>query len=164
MSSFQQLVDVRGESECARLAERFQAAYPFPHVCIDGFFRPEFIARLVAQFPAAGTPEYDRFCAGEGEGPRRNYANSEPASFPPAFRELDAVCAEPEFLDYLTRITGIPGFEADPSYFGAGIRESRNGAMTLTSSIASANDANVVTLTVVVFVPTLSTYSLVHVD
>ena len=55
MSSFQQLVDVRGESECARLAERFQAAYPFPHVCIDGFFRPEFIARLVAQFPAAGT-------------------------------------------------------------------------------------------------------------
>ena len=129
MSSFNQLVAVRDESECARLAERFQGAYPFPHVCIDGFFRPEFIARLVAGFPASGTPEYDRFCAGESEGPRRNYANSEPATFPPAFRELDAVCAEPEFLDYLSRITGIRDYEFDPAYFGAGIRESRNGAM-----------------------------------
>jgi len=129
MSSFNRLVDVRDEGECARLAERFQSAYPFPHVCIDGFFKPEFIARLVADFPAAGTPEYDRFCAGEGDGPRRNYANSEPATFPPAFRELDAVCGEPEFLDYLSRTTGIPGYEFDPAYFGAGIRESSNGAM-----------------------------------
>lgn len=126
---FEDLVAVRDSEECRQIAERFACAYPFPHVAIDGFFSDSFAARLIAGFPAAGTPEYDRFCDGEDRASRRNYANGDPATFPAAFGELDALSGSPEFADYLSRLTGIGALEYDAKYVGAGIRESLAGAM-----------------------------------
>ncbi|MCY7355777.1 MAG: 2OG-Fe(II) oxygenase [Lysobacter sp.] len=130
MNPLSDLVTWRSDAECAQLAERFQSAHPFPHVSIDNFFSPTFVEWLIADFPKSGNVDYDRFCEGEGEGAgtRRNYANGTPDAFPPAFRQLDALSRDPDFLTYLSRITGIAALEFDPDYFGAGLRESRNGA------------------------------------
>lgn len=129
METFENLVAVRPDTECDQLAERFGSAYPFPHVCIDGFFSSSFMARLIDGFPVAGTPEYDRYCDGEGGASRRNYANGEPATFPQAFRDLHALSGSQAFLDYLSRVTGIGALQFDPKYVGAGLRESMNGAV-----------------------------------
>lgn len=129
MDPLHDLVAVRPDAECAQIAERFGSAYPFPHVCIDGFFSDAFAAQLIDDFPVAGTAEYDRYCDGEGGASRRNYANGDPATFPPAFRTLDALSASPGFLEYLAKLTGIADLQFDPKYVGAGIRESMNGAV-----------------------------------
>jgi hypothetical protein len=114
------------QAELARLREQFAAANPFPHLILDGFFQPAFFARLQADFPPPG-PDYDRFCAEDGGHRGTNYANGEPDAFPPAFRELDRLVASPEFLSYVTQLTGIEALEYDADYFGGGIRESRSG-------------------------------------
>lgn len=129
MNAIADLVAWRSDMECARLAERFQSADPFPHISIDGFFSPAFIESLIADFPKPEEPGYHGFCEGEGGGRRRNYANGTIAAFPPAFLALDALSRDPAFLGYLSRITGIPALEFDSDYFGAGLRESRNGAI-----------------------------------
>lgn len=119
-------VTVRSDEECQLLASSFQGAYPFPHVCIDNFFSASFIEALLRDFPRQSDPDYARFCMEDGGKVGENYANGDASSFSPAFRQLDALSSDPAFRDYLARLTGIPGLEFDPDYFGGGIRESRS--------------------------------------
>jgi hypothetical protein len=121
-----EFVNMRGEDECRLLAARFQGAYPYPHVCIDNFFNESFMQALSRDFPAQSDSDYARFCMEDGNRIGQNYANGEVPSFPPAFRQLDAVSSDPTFREYLSRLTGIADLEFDPDYNGGGIRESRS--------------------------------------
>jgi hypothetical protein len=125
---FESLVNVKSDEECALIAEKFQAAYPYPHLCIDGFFSESFIEELSSEFPKRSDPDYARFCMEDGNRAGDNYANGEVESFPPAFKRLDALSSDPEFRAYLTRLTGIDSLEFDPDYNGGGLRESRSKA------------------------------------
>lgn len=128
MASINDFLNLRSEQECSELAEKFQNAYPYPHVCIDDFFSQSFIEALSADFPSRNDPDYVRHCMEDGNQVGENYANADSASFPPAFKALDKLSGNPEFLQYLTRLTGIPDLEFDPDYFGGGLRESRSRA------------------------------------
>lgn len=121
-----QIVNLRSEEECRLLASRFQTAYPFPHVCVDNFFAAPFAQDLLGDFPNQSDPDYARFCIEDGNRVGQNYANGDASSFPPAFKRLNDLSADPAFREYLTRLTGIPELEFDPDYFGGGIRESRS--------------------------------------
>ncbi len=105
---------------------QFEAAQPFPHLIVDDFFTPEFFARLQQDFPGPGLG-YDRFCIEDGGQVGTNYANGEVASFPPAFKELDALMQDAGFQRLVTAMTGVEQPEYDATYFGGGIRESRSG-------------------------------------
>ncbi|MGI8561613.1 MAG: 2OG-Fe(II) oxygenase [Luteimonas sp.] len=125
---FESLVNVKSDEDCALIAEKFQASYPYPHLCIDGFFTESFIQELSADFPQRSDPEYIRFCMEDGNRAGDNYANGEVDSFPRAFKQLDALSSDPEFRVYLSRLTGIDDLEFDPGYNGGGLRESRSKA------------------------------------
>jgi hypothetical protein len=112
--------------EAARVKAAFRSADPFPHVVIDDFFTEAFFTQLQRDFPQRGAG-YDRFCREDGGEIGTNYANGEVASFPPAFRTLDALIASPAFRRQITELTGIDGLEYDATYFGGGIRESASG-------------------------------------
>lgn len=122
----EELVNVRAEDECRLLASKFQSAFPFPHICIDNFFNASFIDALLRDFPNEADPGYAHFCMEDGGRVGQNYANGDVTTFPPAFRQLDALCSDPGFRGYLARLTDIPNLESDPDYFGGGIRESRS--------------------------------------
>lgn len=119
-------VKVPSDHECALLAEKFRNAYPYPHLCIDGFFTDTFVAALSADFPRSADAGYARFCLEDGGKVGKNYANNDPSTFPGAFSALDQLSANHEFRAYLSRITGISDLEFDPQYHGGGIRESRS--------------------------------------
>lgn len=105
------------------IRESFRGADPFPHVAIDGFLNAAFADSLVADFPQRDA-DYERHCIGEDGKPSENYSNSEPETFPFAFRVLDALMKDAGFLSLLGEMTGIAELEYDPEYFGGGIRES----------------------------------------
>ena len=126
MTAITDYVRVRSDAECALLAEKFSTAYPFPHLCIDGFFADDFVQALAADFPRRDDPDYARFCLEDGNRVGNNYANNDPSTFPGAFAQLDRLSADPAFREYLSRITGISDLEFDPAYHGGGIRESRS--------------------------------------
>lgn len=100
------------------LAAEFQAARPFKHLVIDGFFHPAFCERLCAEFPP-----YDdaRF---RNEHNHRGKAHHERiAKLGPAFAELDAFFRSKDFLGFVSELTGIPDLLFDPEYFGGGTHE-----------------------------------------
>src|SRR5437588_2309506 len=119
-------VSRRSNTEIADLREQFTNAVPFPHLVIDDFFKRDFLDSIHREFPVKNEG-YDRFCIEDGGQIGTNYANGEPKSFPPAFKQLDALVQSEAFREYVSAITGIEKLEYDPDYFGGGIRESRVG-------------------------------------
>jgi hypothetical protein len=75
-------------------AEQFQTAKPYKHVVIDGFLDPELCRDLTAEFPLG-----------------------------PSYRKLDKLSGSPDFLRFVSAITGIPDLLHDPAYLGGGARE-----------------------------------------
>jgi len=123
---FEHHVDPRFAAAAVRSAAQaqFQAAAPYPWICLDEFLQPDFVAALSRGFPEKG-PDYDRYCMSDDGKIGTDYANADCSAFPPPFRELDELLRGPEFLDLLSGITGIPELISDVDYFGGGIRESQ---------------------------------------
>jgi len=112
---------VRDHTE--ELERRFAAALPFKHVVIDNFLDEAFCRELMAQFPA-----FDPAHAlnERGEAGRKS-AIADLARLGPAYERFDRMIREREFLDWASRITGIPGLLYDPQYVGGGTHENLDG-------------------------------------
>lgn len=112
------LMSPRALARRGELAASFQKGTPFKHVVIDGFFRPEFCARLLAEFPP-----YDEARFRNERGHQAKAERPDLKALGPAYRELDALFGSPEFLAYVSAVTGIEGLLFDPEYYGAGTHE-----------------------------------------
>jgi hypothetical protein len=121
-----ELINRPSDAEIRQLRDQFTNAAPFPHLIIDNFFKADVLAAIERDFPVRGE-EYDRFCLEDGGQIGTNYANGDLASFPTAFKLIDAIVKDQAFLRYISAVTDIDDLEYDPNYFGGGIRESRSG-------------------------------------
>lgn len=100
----------------------FRAALPYPHLILDGYFRPEALRRVLAEFP------------GEGGAWRRYRHYNENKAAITDFQALGAATqaligelSTPEFLRELEALSGVGGLLADPSLDGGGLHETRPG-------------------------------------
>jgi len=109
--------------DCAIHASAFAEAKPFRHVSIDGFLQPSVAQALLAQFPA-----FDKGSALNEAGELGNKSVVEKIrALSPTYATLDDLIQSPDFLDLVSRITGIPDLRYDPWYFGGGTHENREG-------------------------------------
>lgn len=109
------------------LAEAFRRAAPFPHFHVDGLLRPEFAREVAASFPGyeeAAT----RGRSFQRVNETRKVQVTRVEEFPPAILRLHEVLADPEFLEVMERITGIPRLAADPDLTGGGMHVMAPGA------------------------------------
>lgn len=104
-------------------AQRFVAARPFRHVTIPGFLRRDLCQRLLEDFPRFE----DRHALNEMGEVGGKAVRMDVRDVSPAYRELDAFLQTPEFLGYVSRVTGIPSLLYDPDYVGGGTHENRDG-------------------------------------
>lgn len=109
--------------ESAELHRRFAAAKPFHYVVIDGFLESEFCRQLMNEFPAF---DAHRATNERGETGRKAVV-SEPACLGPAYARFDRMIRSSEFLELMSRITGIPKLLYDPEYVGGGTHENLDG-------------------------------------
>lgn len=101
----------------------FQRARPFRHVQIEGFFAPDYLERLRAEFPA-----FDPRFAKNEQGDIGNKAVVERIrGIGPAYAALDDLIQSEGFLALVSRLTGISDLLYDPWYFGGGTHENRHG-------------------------------------
>ncbi len=102
---------------------QFQQRAPFRHVVIENFFAPDYCAQLLAEFPPfiLGNARNE---AGELGG---KSTVEQIRKLGEGFATLDATIQSPEFLDLISRITGISQLLYDPYYFGGGTHENREG-------------------------------------
>jgi hypothetical protein len=104
-------------------AHKFASALPFRHVEIPGFLRPDLCERLLEEFPRFE----ERHALNEMGEVGGKAVRMDVRDVSPAYRELDAFLQTPEFLDHVSRVTGIPDLLYDPDYVGGGTHENRDG-------------------------------------
>jgi hypothetical protein len=123
----------RFSAEADAMAESFQNARPFPHIVIDNFLPPEFVAHLNACFPDIASKKK----AGSGHNPVILDDGSEAQLgkewlcrerlVPFVYRRLYWELNNYPFVGFLEKITGISGILADPHLLGGGVHSTRPG-------------------------------------
>ncbi len=116
------IVDTSILERAGEFRASFRNARPFPHVVLDDFLAPDLARRLVDEFPAYDEQRFRN----EWEELGKAWHENVPA-LGPSFAALDAGLRSQEFLDLLSRISGIPDLLFDPDYFGGGTHENLHG-------------------------------------
>ena len=104
-------------------AQAFRSAQPFRHAAIDNFLERSLCERLLADFPGFEA----RHALNEMGQVGGKAVRMDVRDISDAYRELDRYLQTPEFLDYVSAITGIPDLLYDPDYIGGGTHENRQG-------------------------------------
>ncbi|WP_339616274.1 2OG-Fe(II) oxygenase [uncultured Gilvimarinus sp.] len=105
------------------LADQFSHAKPFRHLVIDNFFTPEFCQSLLDKFPGFD----DKHARDENGNIGRKATYDRVRSLGAPYVTLDDTVKSPDFLAWVSQITGIPELLYDPNYFGGGTHENRHG-------------------------------------
>jgi Rps23 Pro-64 3,4-dihydroxylase Tpa1-like proline 4-hydroxylase len=104
-------------------ARQFQAAQPFRHVAIDDFLERGLCERLLADFPGFEA----RHALNERGEVGGKAVRMDVRDISDAYRDLDRYLQTPEFLEFVSIVTGIPDLLYDPDYVGGGTHENRQG-------------------------------------
>lgn len=107
----------------AKLAENSYQNYlhatPFPHIVLDNFFNPELLEKLLSEFPGPKAIPWQRY-----DNDREiKLASASEAAFGPVTRLFLYHLNSITFLDFLSKVTGIPDLISDPSFDGGGLHQ-----------------------------------------
>ena len=105
------------------LGRQFRSNDPFPHVVLDNFVEPDFLRQLQDEFPAFD-PAHALNEMGEVGG--KAFRPDMPR-LGPAYCRFDAMLRSPEFLHFVSGLTGIPKLLYDREYVGGGTHENLEG-------------------------------------
>lgn len=117
------LIDVAVVERVDEYTQAFGRSQPFPHVVIDGFFPQTLCERLLADFPAFE----NRHALNERGEVGGKAVRMDVREISDAYRTLDRHLQTREFLDFVSKVTGIPDLLHDPDYVGGGTHENCQG-------------------------------------
>jgi Rps23 Pro-64 3,4-dihydroxylase Tpa1-like proline 4-hydroxylase len=103
-------------NQTEELRRAFTTADPFPHLTLDDFLEPGACQALMEQFPAFNPAQ----ARGDSGAVGRKAAFPKMTELGPAYAAFDRWIQSSEFLDWLSRATGIPKLLYDPEYVGGG--------------------------------------------
>lgn len=105
------------------LAQRYARAQPFAHIHLPELLDPDAAQRAAAAFPAPdgdAWTQYKHYNENKlGQHDRRR--------FPPDIARVVDALGAPEFVAFLSRLTGIPDLLADPDLEGGGMHQTERG-------------------------------------
>jgi hypothetical protein len=110
-------------SRSTEIKATFQSASPFRHVLIDGFLDVDMCEALLADFP----PFDVKFATDENGRVGQKAVVEKVSKISPAYGRFYQYINSPEFLDAMSKLTGIPDLIADETLFGGGTHENREG-------------------------------------
>ena len=101
----------------------YASAKPFRHLVIDDFLSEEVAKHMLADFPSFES----RYALNEMGEVGGKAVRMDVRDVSARYRELDAYLQTTEFLDFISKVTGIPNLLYDPDYVGGGTHENRDG-------------------------------------
>ena len=111
------------ERDLPDLRDRYRSASPFPHIAIDGFLLPDVAHEAVAEVPPVDRAHWTNYVHAN----ERKFANTDPTTWGPTLQAVWEELTSPEFLAFLSELTGIVGLVPDPSLEGAGLHQTKSG-------------------------------------
>ncbi len=106
-----------------RYRDAFVNAQPFKHVMIEDFFERTFAEQLLAEFPS-----FDKKLSINESGQTSGKSvNPNIRTISPAYQQLYDLLGSQSFLNFVSRLSGIPDLLLDPKMFGGGTHENLHG-------------------------------------
>lgn len=105
------------------LAKEYQSNQPFPHIRLKEFLPPEVAESIAQEFPAPGTDAWTQY----KHHNEHKLGMAKRELFPPQLRAVADELNSPEFVAWLSVLTGIPGLMPDASLEGGGLHQSGPG-------------------------------------
>jgi Rps23 Pro-64 3,4-dihydroxylase Tpa1-like proline 4-hydroxylase len=106
-----------------RHRDAFVHGDPFKHVTIENFFESSFAEQLLTDFPSFN-PGLARNEYGDIGG---KAVNTKIREISPVYQRLYAVISSSPFLEFMSRLSGIPDLLIDPKLFGGGTHDNQHG-------------------------------------
>jgi Rps23 Pro-64 3,4-dihydroxylase Tpa1-like proline 4-hydroxylase len=107
-------------------AAEYRVADPFPHVVLDDVFEPELLKQILVEFDAMDRRRWHS----SDKHLERKWATEDIQHFGPTTRAFINQLNGGLFLNFLEKLTGIPGLISDPHLRGGGLHEiQRDGAL-----------------------------------
>ena len=110
-------------AELPSLARRYRENNPFPHIRLTDFLNPEIAQIICEEFPKPTTAAWTQY----KHHNENKLGLAKRDLFPPGIREVADELNSPEFVSWLSELTGIPGLFPDPSLEGGGLHQSARG-------------------------------------
>ncbi len=123
MTDLFDIIDPHLADQVGQLRGVFDRAEPFRHVCIDGFLTLPSATQALADFPSFKKENaINEFGVVGGKA-----VETRMAGVSPFYKEIFDCLVSQAFLDLMSAITGIPDLLPDPTLFGGGTHENRDG-------------------------------------
>jgi hypothetical protein len=113
----------RWSSQLPALAKQYRAGSPVPHVLLTNFLDTEVVHTIAGEFPDANTEAWTQY-KHQNEN-KLGMAKRE--RFPPGLGEVVDELNSPDFVVWLSELTGIPNLVSDASLEGGGLHQSSRG-------------------------------------
>jgi len=113
----------RWESVLPALARQYRENKPCPHILLKEFLDPEIAREMAAQFPRAATEAWTQY----KHANENKLGMAKRELFPPTLGAVTDELNSPEFVAWISRLTGIPHLMADPMLEGGGLHQSSGG-------------------------------------
>jgi hypothetical protein len=110
-------------SKLPELAREYRAGKPFPHICLPEFMDPEIVARMATEFPDPHSEAWTRY----KHHNENKLGMAKRDLFPYNLGQVADELNSPEFVQWLSALTGISGLMPDPSLEGGGLHQSKRG-------------------------------------
>lgn len=116
-------------SDLSLVSSKYREKYihntPFPSIYFDDFFNPEFLKKVLNEFPELNKSKEDIYYENPNE---KKHASKGDEKFGPHTKELVTFLNSQEFRDFLNALTGIEEpLQADPYFEGGGFHEIKPG-------------------------------------
>jgi hypothetical protein len=113
----------RWNADLPDFSKQYAANQPLPHVLVRDFIDSDLAAAAAKEFPHAGSQEWIQY----KHVNEKKLGLTRRDIFPKVLREIVDELNSSQFVEWLTRLTGISGLMADPSLEGGGLHQSTRG-------------------------------------
>jgi Rps23 Pro-64 3,4-dihydroxylase Tpa1-like proline 4-hydroxylase len=104
-------------------AKQYQANRPVPHIFLPNFLEDEEARVIADEFPGPNTDAWTHY----QHQNENKLGMAKRQLFPPYLREVTDELNSPQFLSWLSKLTGISSLISDPRLEGGGLHQSSRG-------------------------------------
>ena len=111
------------ENRLPSLREQYQKAEPFPHVVIDEFLQLDTAEMALREFPDLDSEDWIHYLHAN----EQKFGKTNLTAFPPKLKAVVEELNSPNFVQFLSKLTGIERLFADESLEGGGLHQTAPG-------------------------------------
>jgi Rps23 Pro-64 3,4-dihydroxylase Tpa1-like proline 4-hydroxylase len=120
----QSILDLKRWKESLQLhKKKYQTDIPYPHIVIDNFLKESVAKKAMDSFPKVKDEGWIHYMHVN----EKKHGLNKFDLLPPFIQDLISELNKPEFVSYLSDLTGIPNLIPDDSLEGGGLHQSQRG-------------------------------------